>query len=200
MTALWIVLAVLAALVGLCLIPVYVLLIYDETQPDALYCDLSVLGLRFKLVPGEPKKKKEKTSSPEKADGKKKSLLDTVIPWKQSDTPLSSFFGYTMAILEAFLDLLGRIVIKTFTVRCFFGGDETDYPLKYGKAWAVLGSVIPILEKLLDIRERDYSVEYDPDAQDLRLYFNGRFSVTLGKMIVVLIRYLIQFSKVEKAV
>ena len=45
---------------------------------------------------------------------------------------------------------------------------------------------------------RDYSVEYDPTAEDFRLYFKGKFSLALGKLIVVLMRYLIQFSKVEK--
>lgn len=133
--------------------PVGVLIRYDE-QGLAIHARVSFLRLR--LVPKQekaPKKIRRKKSK--KVSGKSK---DREKP-KKGGT-LERFKPLIPVALELANDFRKKLVVDKLELCAWVGGtDPCTIGINYGRAWAAIGCLVPVLENVVTIRSRDLRAE-----------------------------------------
>lgn len=148
---------------------------------------LTVLGIRIPLYPA-----REKDNAPKKEKPAKEKK-------KFSMPPRTALEEY----LHLFLELLGhlrrKILIRKLKLHAVFGGhDEADAALNYGKAWAAIGTVMPLLEACFRIKKRDVGAFLGKDEKAVRLYAEACATLTVGQILHLAICALVRFLKIYK--
>ena len=69
------------------------------------------------------------------------------------------------------------------------GGDPCDLAVNYGKTWAAVGNLLPNLERVLVIRNRELNVECDFTADATLVTFGIDITITLGRLIALAVVY-----------
>ena len=64
--------------------------------------------------------------------------------------------------------------------------------LNYGKAWAALGNLFPLLERAFVIKKRDVEVECDFTADETTVLANVQITITLGRILWLVLRYAVR--------
>lgn len=180
MTALVIVLLVI---LGIGLIPVGIFAKYDED----LSVFITVLGIRIPLYPAKEKQEKKPKETPKKE--KKKFQF----PKKDS---LEEY-------LHLFLEILGnlrrKILIRKLKLHAIFGGgDAADSALNYGRAWAAIGMVMPLIEACFRIKERDVGAYQAEDETAVRLYAEAAATLRVSQILHIALLVLVRFLKIYK--
>jgi len=183
MTGLLIALGVLAALWFL---PLGILAVYG----DDLSLYLTVSALRVRLYPtGTKKEKKKKPKKKEEQTPKKKS--------RPSRKTLEE---YLRLVLELLGQLRKKLRIRELTLHGVFGGkDKADAALNYGKAWAAIGLVMPLLEACFVIRRRDVQAVYRAEESAVRLSARAEITITRGRILQLAVLALVRFLKIKRA-
>ena len=65
------------------------------------------------------------------------------------------------------------------------GDDPCDLAVNYGRAWAALGNLMPLLERIFVIKKRNLEVECDFEASDTRVLARLDVTVTLGGILKI---------------
>lgn len=164
--------AVLAVLVALLLLlPLGVWFRYDDGALTASVTVGPVTVYRYPSPPKEPKGKKKAAPAADKPSAKKK--LDFK-KWKP--------------LLSIALDLLGKLRRKLLVrdlyvcVRCG-SGDAARTALQYGKAWALIGSLDPVLHNCFRIANRQAEVLCDYESNRLRLLLEMDVHLRVGSAL-----------------
>ena len=156
----------------------------------ALSLQLTVGPIRFKLTPGKKKigdkPKREKTT---KSNKKKK----TSNPWPH----------VLLTNWQELLELVGRVLrmplLDPFILRVTFGGDDpADRAIRYGQAWALVGAVMPLLERSFNIGKRDIDVRCKPNENDISVYAKAGLSARIGQCFSLAIHVLRLFLRLYK--
>ena len=191
MTALWIVLGVLAALVVLSLIPLRVRAEYGQ-ELRVWFC---ILCFRLKLLPRKEKPKKPKQEKPKKEKKEKK-------PKKEKPKPKlkpSTLLDYARLGLELLGSLRRKICIYELTLHAAFGGaDEAEATLNYGRAWAAIGAVTPLLERTFRIKKRDLAAQFEPQRKEIKLFARAEAGITLAQILALALHALRGWLKIRK--
>ena len=66
------------------------------------------------------------------------------------------------------------------------GGDPSDLAVNYGRGWAVLGNLMPLLEKAFVIQKRDLEVECDFLADNTTIIARLDLTITIGRIFSLL--------------
>ena len=193
----WLIAAGILLLIGLT--PVGVSLIYGQ---DGLFLNLLAGILRFRLY---PRTKKEKKSKPEKKPAAKQQPTTSRRPSEKQKTggKLTDF----IPLLETAMDFLGSFR-KKLRVRCLqldlvmAGDDPCDLAVNYGKAWAAVGNLMPLLEQVFVIRKRNVQVNCDFTADATVIYLRLDVTITVGRILGLGIKYgvqaIIKYLKIMK--
>jgi len=82
------------------------------------------------------------------------------------------------------------------------GGDPCDLAVNYGKAWAALGNLQPLLERVLVIKKRNIELECDFVAASTLVTARVDITMTLGRLLalvaVAAFRAVKEFLKIMK--
>ena len=164
--------AVAAALVLLILaLPMGVWFRYDDGTLEAAASVGPVTVFRYPMKPRRRKPKKARQTAPDQPpEPKKKGKF----PWK-----------LLKPLLSVLLDLLGKMRRKLLVselylcVRCG-GKDAAHTALQYGKAWALIGSLDPVLHNCFRIAHRQAEVLCDYHSDRLRLLLEMRVTLRVG--------------------
>ena len=85
------------------------------------------------------------------------------------------------------------------------GEDPCDLAVNYGRAWAALGNLLPMLEKVVSIGKRDCEVECDFTAQDTRITAQAELTLFVWQLVFLgavygfcMIKELLIFKKKRK--
>ena len=85
------------------------------------------------------------------------------------------------------------------------GEDPCDLAVNYGRAWAALGNLLPMLEKVVSIGKRDCEVECDFTAQDTRITAQAELTLFIWQLLFLgavygfcMIKELLIFKKKRK--
>ena len=170
--------AVAAALVLLILaLPLGVWFRYDDGTLEAAASVGPVTVFRYPMEPRRqkpkkpPKPKKARRKDPDQPpEPKKKGKF----PWK-----------LLKPLLSILMDLLGKMRRKFLVselylcVRCG-GKDAAHTALQYGKAWALIGSLDPVLHNCFRIANRQAEVLCDYHSDRLRLLLEMRVTLRVG--------------------
>ncbi len=195
-------LIVLGILVLLALLPLGASVRYDSQGAVVRV----ILGpIRLTLIPGKkkaPKKekpKKEKKAAPaeKKAPPPKKSGEEA------KGGSLTDFLPLVKVGLEMLDSFRRKLRADRLECKLILGGDDPcDLAVNYGRTWAAVGNLMPALERVLVIRQREIEVECDFTSDKTLVIARLDLTITLGRLIslgaVYGVRALITFLKIQK--
>ena len=85
------------------------------------------------------------------------------------------------------------------------GDDPCDLAVNYGRAWAALDNLLPMLEKVVSIKKRDVEVECDFTAQDTLITAQAELTLFFWQLLFLgavygfrMIKELLIFKKKRK--
>ncbi len=185
----------LAAIVALAFVPLGIKAKYDAGGAAVW---LSFGPFRTVLYPANKKDKKPKKEKCAQQDTKKASGK------KEKGGSFSDFFPLLDAVLDFLGDLLCRkLRVKKLQAKVVMAGDDPcDLAINYGRAWAALGNLVPVLERFFVIKKRDLQVECDFTAEKTLIDAQLELTITLGRLLHLGLRYgirvLREYSKILK--
>ena len=185
----------LAAVVALAFVPLGIKAKYDE---DGAAAWLLLGPFRTALYPSRKKNKKLQTEENAETEEKKTAGKE------KKGGSFSDFFPLLDAVLDFLGDLLRRKMrVKNLQAKVILAADDPcDLAVNYGKAWAVLGNLVPVLERFFFIKKRDLQVACDFTADKTLIDAHLELTVTLGRLLHLGlrqgIRVLREYSKIRK--
>ncbi len=151
--------------------------------------------LRFTVIPllqrkkKPPKKAKAAAQSPPKksavqADEKKKGGS-----WRD-------FLPLVRTGLDFLNQFRRKLRVNNLQLKLILAGDDPcDLAVNYGRAWAALGNLLPLLEKAFVIKKRDCEVECDFTADETLVTAQMDVTIRLGQMLSMAAIYGIRMIK-----
>ena len=183
----WLIALGILILIGF--IPVGVRVKYNSDGP---LVRLIVGPVKYTLVPG---KKKEKKPKKEKK-AKKKDELQTQPPpapkekKKQTGGKLTDSIPLVKVALDFLGDFIKRLKFNRLEVKLILAGDDPcDLAMNYGRAWAALGNLLPLMDNGLNIKKRNLEIECDFTADETLVIAGADVTITVGRTLALLLRY-----------
>ena len=164
---------------------------------DAAYDKAFSLKLKiwfFPILLFPAKKKAKQKPKAKKPTAKKPKPDKKPQPKPDFDTLLS----YAELALELLGDLRKKLVLNDLSLHVYFGGeDPAEQAIGYGRAWAVIGALLPILENTFVIKKRDIAPKMVSDPK--KLQFDGRIvlTITIGRSISLALHALLGYFKIK---
>ena len=192
MTAVWILLALAALIVLVCLLRVGVDASYED---DVLTLKVVAGPVTLTILPKKPKpekkKKPKKPKKPKKKDDK---------PKEKKKLSLSFLLGVAKLALQAVNTFRRKLHVDVFRLVFIAGGsDPYDVAMLTGKVRAALDGLYPLAKRALIIRKREVLVGADfladKPAVSGRLRLTIRIGQVLGIGIVFAVRALVLLLK-----
>ena len=170
----------------LAILPVGISALYNEDGP---LVNLLIGPVKILLFPGKKKdetdkkdkkekkkpKKEGKTTSEKKKEKKKGGSIQDFLPLV--DTVLNFLDAFRKKLRVNHLEM--KVVLA--------GSDPCDLAVNYGKAWAALGNLMPLLENVLVIKKRDLEVECDFLADSTLITARLDITITIGRVLSLLV-------------
>lgn len=165
--------------------------------------------VKITLFPRKKRKKKPKiTDSSEKAteettkasSEKKRPKTETTEkdePGMQSGGSLERFVPWIRLALDFLGALRRKIRLDNLYLHVVLAGDDPcDLAVNYGRAWAVVGDLLPKLERVFVIGKRDIQVNCDFAAEKITIAARGDMRITLGRTLCLGVIYGIRALKI----
>ncbi len=187
----------LGVLALLAILPIGVCLIYNAS---GLIISFLFGSIKIRLF---PKTSKKESKSKENIPEQKKNIKTSSKPKERSGGKLTDFLPLLKIALR-FLDSFRRkLCMKRLEMKLTMaGGDPCDLAVNYGRAWAVAGNIVPLLERAFVIKKRDIQVQCDFTDTDTKIYARLDITITLGRILGIAGKYgvlaLIEFVKIKR--
>lgn len=165
--------------------------------------------VKITLFPRKKRKKKPKTTdSSEKTteettkapSEKKRPKTETTEkdePGMQSGGSLERFVPWIRLALDFLRALRRKIRLDNLYLHVVLAGDDPcDLAVNYGRAWAVVGDLLPKLERVFVIGKRDIQVGCDFAAEKITVAARGDMTITLGRTLCLGVIYGIRALKI----
>ena len=170
----------------LAILPEGISALYNEDGP---LVNLLIGPVKILLFPG---KKKEKTEKKEKKEKKKSPKETTDSKGKKKEKKKGGSVQDFLPLVDKVLAFLAAVRRKLRVDRLemkliMAGGDPSDLAVNYGKAWAALGNMMPLLDNVLVIKKRDLEVECDFLADTTLIIARVDLTITIGRVIALLV-------------
>lgn len=180
----------LGIVVLLAILPVGVSLIYNE---DGLFLSILLGLVKIRLFP-----KASKAEKKSKKQKEKKAVKQTKQTTKVKKTPKEKKSGGKITdflpLVDIALGLLGsfrrKLRVKHLELNLVMaGGDPCDLAVNYGKAWAAVGNLMPLLEQIFVIKKRNVQVQCDFTADTTRIHARLDITITIGRILGIAVKY-----------
>ena len=183
-------LVTLGILVLLAVLPLGIHIRYDE---DGVLGKLIAGPVKILLFPKPKKEKGEQKKKPKrekkKPAKKKKSATSSTTaqaPAKKKGGSVTDFLPLVDVALGLLNDLRRKLRVDCLELKVVMaGGDPCDLAVNYGKAWAALGNLQPLLERVLVIKKRDIDIECDFVAPSTLITARVDITITLGRVLAL---------------
>ncbi len=164
----------LGVLVGIAVLPIGISAIYNTAGPKV---QVLVGPVRLTVYP----RKKKTADTPKKQAPAKKEPTQS----KQTSGGSAKDFA---PLLRRVLDFLGaakgKLRVRRLDLKLTLGGDDPcDLAVNYGRAWAAVGNLIPLLERHFVIKKRDVEVQCDFTSNETRIYARLDLTITVGRLL-----------------
>lgn len=195
----------LGILVLLAILPLGAIVRYNA---DGVNVKVIAGPAHIQVVPGKkkdpleekPKKQKEKKSK----KGKDKATAGgkTDAKRKEKGGSITDFFPLVDTALQLLNAFRRKLRIKRLEMKLIMAADDPcDLAVNYGKAWAALGNLMPLLERAFVIKKRDLEVECDFETSETVIIARLDITITLGWLLGIVIWYgvraLKQYLKIQ---
>lgn len=175
-------------------VPLGVFARYDSGGP---LVRIVVGVLRFTVIPLPKKKKKvpKEKKEPSPAEEKKTPPKSAEEPEKKGGS-LRDFYPL-IQVGERFLNQFRRkLRVDDLVLKLTLGGDDPcDLALNYGRAWAALGNLVPVLERFFHIRRRNFEVQCDFTSEETLIEAQAKLTMPLRQLVELGIVYGYLFIK-----
>lgn len=176
----WIIALVAIILLGC--IPVGVCLMYNS---GGALVNLLIGPIRITLYPRKKNHTKSK-SSENMRDVQKDDFESRESSEKKTDGKLSDYLSVLQFVLEVLSDFRQKLRINRFELKWILSGDDPcDLSINYGRVWAAVGSLMPQLERLFVIKERNVEIGCDYIADKDVLDAHLELTITLGRLLFI---------------
>lgn len=99
-----------------------------------------------------------------------------------------------------------KLRVNNLTLKLILAGDDPcDLALNYGRAWAALGNLMPMLDKIFVVGKRDCEIECDFTATQTLVVAQMELTIRFGRLISLglvygfrLLKELLIFKKKRK--
>ena len=162
-----------------------------------LRLSLKIGFIRVRILPSKPKKPKKQ---------KKKQPAAKKPAQKPAAAPKKPLFSGDPKELRALLqlgvqtlgDLRRKLRVELLTLFVYFGGgdDPAKNAIAYGRAWAVIGSITPLLDQLFVIQKRRIEPRFAPQEDKLRVEGRIVLTITIGRALALGIRAGLGFLRI----
>ena len=161
--------------------------------------------IRFTVFPMKKKEKKPKKEK-KKKDPKKSKKKDSEEPpaeekpaeeeKKEKKAKGGSVLDF-LPLVRVGIDFLGdfrrKLRLNRLELKMIMAsGDPCDLAINYGRAWAAIGNLFPLLERAFVIKKHDIEVECDFTASETLIVARLDITITLGRIIALVVRYAIR--------
>ncbi len=151
---------------------------------------------RIQVVPGkkkdplENKPKKKKGKKPKKDKGEAADGGQPAPKKKEKGGPITDFLPLVKTALQLLDAFRRKLRIKRLEMKLIMAADDPcDLAVNYGKAWAALGNLMPLMERAFVIKKRDLEVECDFEASETVIIARLDITITLGWLLGILVWY-----------
>ncbi len=174
----------LAVLVLLLLLPVGIRTVYNG---QGAFVWFAIGPVRIRLYPRRRERKKSGQAPKKNADAfatkAKKQCADT-------GGRLTEFLPLVQVVTDALGYLRRKLRIKQLQVKLILASDDPcDLSINYGRSWAVLGNLMPLLERCFVIKKRNLEVECDYTADDTLVIARLDISITVCRLLYLAALY-----------
>ncbi len=179
---------------------------YDS---DGIRVRIIASFLRFTIIPLPRRKKKPskkaktadadsapmpKEPAPESAPKPKESVPETAE--KKKGGSWRDFLPLARTGLDFLNQFRRKLRVNNLQLKLILAGDDPcDLAVNYGRAWAALGNLLPLLEKVFVIKKRDCEVECDFTANETLVTAQMDVTIRLGQMVSMAAHYGIRVIK-----
>lgn len=194
----WLIALVVLILLGL--IPVGIYAAYDR---GGAAVSLIVGPFRIRLYPKlrastKRSKRSDKTHSANDASNANESQ-------KKQPGTLDDFRDILRLVLNFLSDFRRKLRIRNLEFKIILANDDPcDLSVNYGRAWIVLGSLMPQMERLFVIKRRNFEVECDFLAEQTLVETRIDMTITVGRLLWIVIYHgfpgLRKYNKIIKRV
>ena len=148
---------------------------YDAYGPFAA----ALIGpFKLCLYPRQPKEKRPKVQKEKTGKSAAK---------KEKGGSVSDFLPILRMIIDFLEGFRTKLTINDLRlVLILGGGDPCDLALNYGKGWAALGSIMPLLERFFMIKKRNLEVQCDFTADKTIIIAGADLTIRLWQLIMLL--------------
>ena len=165
--------------------------------------------IRFTVFPMKKKEKKEKENKPKKTKKKKTKKQTPAVKEKVSEEKkekggsILDFLPLVQVGLDLLNDFRWKLRLNRLELKLIMAADDPcDLAVNYGRAWASVGNLVPMLERSFVIKKKDIEVECDFTTSETLVIARLDITITLGRLIALLvvngIRGLRVFMKIMK--
>lgn len=208
----------------LCIFPLGICAEYGKQGPRVYWLAWKV---KIPLYPPKPKKEKPKKEKPKKErspgkpsggppwqkekgkDSPKPSPKEGENPPKaakdgQDDAPgdFARLESLVRLVVPFLGDLRRKIRINRLQGYVLLAGvDPCDLAVNYGRAWAALGNLLPLLDRAFVIKKQDLQVGCDFAGEKTLFYGRAEITITVGRLLGLVLRYgwkLLKSTKMKK--
>ena len=167
----------IVSVVCLLAIPVGVRVIYDSEEFKAAL----LLGPVKKVL--YPKDKEKSKHAKSDFEGKKRQT-------EGSGGSVDTFLALLHIIFDFLGDLRQRIRISELEMLLTLGSsDPCKTGIHYGRAWGILGSLLPLLENVFVINKRNLNVCCNFMTEKSTIFVRADLKLSLGRTILLLLKY-----------
>lgn len=185
-------LIILGILVLLALIPLGAHVRYDSSGPMVRI----IAGpIRIQLLPKKKKKpgkkKKDKKEKKKKEPKPKKPKPDKPKEKKPIGGLIKDFYPFVQLGFSFLGCFFRKLRVPILKLHVGFGGadDSAKAAINYGRAWAAIGALMPMLRKKLRIKKEDITASCDFTSGDMRIYAELKLVFLLGDLVAMAVRY-----------
>lgn len=172
---------IIAALILVGFLPVGILAKYDDGG-SAL--KLSIGPLLFS-VSSSSRRKKSNPKNKRSTDNNESVSAES--DEKRSKGSLSDFIAVSKFVFEILSDFRRKLRINDLQLQLVLAGDDPcDLSVHYGQTWAALGSLIPQVERLFVIKNRNIEVQCDYLSDTTRVRARIHITITVARLLFMI--------------
>lgn len=109
---------------------------------------------------------------------------------KKKGGSLTDFLPLVKVALDFLGDFRRKLRLDELYLRLILASsDPCDLAVNYGKTWAAVGNLIPVLEQVFVIKKRDVEVECDFTASETLVTAQLEITITLGRLLTLVAVY-----------
>lgn len=165
----------LGVIILLGFLPVGICAVYGENGASV---KLIFGPVRVLLYPRKPKGQKKPRQKKEPDEVLKPAT------GKKAGGKLADFLPLVDVVLEFLKDFHRCLRVQFLEMKLLLaGGDPSSLAINYGRAWAALGNLLPIVEQLITIRKRDLDISCDFVEKETKIYVRADLTLRLGSLL-----------------